>query len=361
MAERAQSIRSQSKYSLASISLSPFWKRLFYFEFWPFYVLYIPAYFYWFYLALKAKHPTYFTTVNPLMNNSGALRSSKYHYLNKLPKKWIPITFKFAKGERAKRILEALKAQKLDFPLILKPDCGERGKGVYKIDSESHFMDTMPAVIHNEMLVQSFCDFPQEAGILFYKTPEGEKSAITSITTKSFCTLNGNGWATIGELLSKNERVHHRLHTLKTKFSKDWNRVLAVDEQFLIEPIGSHNLGTSFFDSTDLNSPALEALVSNWCNQLPGLYYGRFDIKFKNWNDLLKGENFKIIEINGVNAEPTHIYSPKYKLIKAYRDIFFHMDIIYEISTQNRRLGHSPKPLLPFLTELFKTATQTTV
>ena len=87
----------------------------------------------------------------------------------------------------------------------------------------------------------------------------------------------------------------------------------------------------------------------------------RFDVKFKNWETLLAGKDFKIIEINGVNAEPTHIYDPKYKLVKAYQDIFFHMDIIYEISKQNRALGYRPKPLFPFLTELIKTATQTAV
>jgi hypothetical protein len=64
------------------------------------------------------------------------------------------------------------------------------------------------------------------------------------------------------------------------------------------------------------------------------------------------------MEINGVNAEPTHIYHPDYGILKAYRDIFSHMKIIYEISEQNRSLGIKPKRLLPFLTELIKTATR---
>jgi len=72
----------------------------------------------------------------------------------------------------------------------------------------------------------------------------------------------------------------------------------------------------------------------------------------------LAGEEFKIIEINGVNAEPTHIYDPNHTLAKAYRDIFFHMKIIYQISKQNRSLGIAPKRLKPFLTELLHTTTQ---
>ena len=64
------------------------------------------------------------------------------------------------------------------------------------------------------------------------------------------------------------------------------------------------------------------------------------------------------MEINGVNAEPTHVYQPNYGLFKAYRDIFSHMKIIYEISEQNRSLGVKPKRLKPFLTELINTATR---
>ena len=361
MAERAQSIASQSRSSLASISFSPFWKRLFFFEFWPFYVLYIPAYFYWFYLALKAKHPTYFTAVNPLMNNSGALKSSKHQYLKKLPQQWIPKTFKCSSLEAPDAVLKRLKENKLDFPVVVKPDCGERGKGVHVIDSEAQFLERIKHSNNSEMLVQSFCSYPNEAGILFYRFPDGKKKGISSITTKAFCSLTGNGTATVGQLLSENERVYHRMEALKIKFADDWDRVLASGEHFLVEPIGSHNLGTAFFERNDLNSTALEAQLIHWSNQLPGFYYGRFDVKFNRWEDLLQGKDFKIIEINGVNAEPTHIYNPGYKLRKAYRDIFFHMDLIYDISVQNRALGYRPKPLFLFLSELIKTATQTAV
>ena len=361
MAERAQSITSQSRSSLGALSLSPVWKRWLNFEFWPFYLLYIPAYFYWFFLALKARHPTYFTAVNPLMNNSGALESSKHHYLKKLPHAWIPTTVRIPEKTPADVGLRLFEQSNIHFPLVLKPDCGERGKGVYVVASKNEFVEKINRLSGNAALMQSYCDYPNEAGIMFYRFPKAQKCHISSITTKAFCTLRGNGRDTLGELISQNERIYHRRKMLKTKFDDQWNRVLEEGESFFVEPVGSHNLGTKFMDSCHLNTPRLEDLITHWANQLPGLYYGRFDIKFKNWESLLEGKDFKIIEINGVNAEPTHIYDPKYKLVKAYQDIFFHMDIIYEISKQNRALGYRPKPLFPFLTELIKTATQTAV
>ena len=105
-----------------------------------------------------------------------------------------------------------------------------------------------------------------------------------------------------------------------------------------------------------MNSSELSKQLDAWADQLPAFYYGRFDVKYQNWEGLLQGENFQLMEINGVNAEPTHIYDPSYSIRQAYRDIFSHMRIIYEISEQNRRLGISPKRLKPFLIELIQTA-----
>ena len=98
-------------------------------------------------------------------------------------------------------------------------------------------------------------------------------------------------------------------------------------------------------NGNDLNSILLEKRISHWADQLPGFYYGRFDVKYKDWDSLLAGKNFSLMEINGVNAEPTHVYQPNYGLFKAYRDIFSHMKIIYEISEQEPHFGRSAQRL----------------
>ena len=51
------------------------------------------------------------------------------------------------------------------------------------------------------------------------------------------------------------------------------------------------------------------------------------------------------MEINGVNAEPTHIYQPGHGLFKAYRDIFSHMKIIYEIGKTEPLFGHKAQKI----------------
>jgi hypothetical protein len=242
------------------------------------------------------------------------------------------------------------------FPVILKPDRGERGKEVTLIKDFDQLVQKVKASRYSSLLLQTYCDYPQEAGILFYRLPNQKLGRISSITTKEFCVLNGDGKSSWKELLAQNLRVKHRLEDILRRESIDWNEIAFTGTHQLIEPIGSHNLGTKFMNGNDLNSILLEKRISHWADQLPGFYYGRFDVKYKNWDSLLAGKDFSLMEINGVNAEPTHIYQPGYGLFKAYRDIFSHMKIIYEISEQNRTLGVQPKRLKPFLIELINTA-----
>ena len=343
---------------LNPIQLITSYKRWFKFEFWPFWILYIPAYLYWVILAIKAKHPTYFTTTNPMMNNSGAVNLSKEDYLSKLPPTWIPKTLKINANVTIQELKHKVSHHQFSYPLILKPTNAERGKGVVFIETENQLITALEANKYPDLLLQEYCSYSQEAGILYYRYPTANRGTISSITTKVFCTLTGDGQSTWGELMARNERIVHRKKQLQQQFAPQWETIAKKGEQLLVEPIGSHNRGTLFLNGHKHFSSELVCLLDHWAKQLPGFYYGRFDIKFNTWEGLLKHEDFALIEINGVNAEPTHIYDPKITLMEAYRIIFSHMKIIYEISRQNRRLGHSPKPLLPFIIELIKNVTR---
>lgn len=333
-------------------------KRLLHFEFWPFWLFYFPTYFNWAILALRARYTTYFTATNPVMNNSGAINVSKYNYLTNLPSHWIPKTELIPHNISRSALKKAVENLATPFPIILKPDRGERGKEVSLVHDFDMLDNKLKGSRYPFYLLQEYCDYPQEAGILFYRFPSQKRGVITSITTKEFCILQANGTASWETLLRDNIRVNHRLDELLARNDIDWKAIPPKGATQLIEPIGSHNLGTKFVNGNALISTVLTDRIQQWADQLPGFYYGRFDVKFKNWDALLAGKEFAIIEINGVNSEPTHIYDPAYSLVKAYRDIFSHMKIIYEISEDNRILGIQPKRLKPFLTELIQTATR---
>ena len=67
-----------------------------------------------------------------------------------------------------------------------------------------------------------------------------------------------------------------------------------------------------------------------------------------------KGRNFQIIEVNGLNSEPTHIYQSFYGLWKAYHDIFYHMDLIYEISKINKSHGYETVKVKKFVNGIIR-------
>lgn len=335
-----------------------YWKRIINYEFWPFWILYFPTYFNWALLALRARYTTYFTTANPIMNNSGALNTSKYAYLSRLPKSWIPKTILIKSTINLNDLKVELSSRGLRFPLVIKPDRGERGKGVKIVSSFQEIKDYCAKSSYSDLLLQSYCDLPNEAAFLFYRLPHKSKGEISSITIKSFCSVIGDGVSTWGKLIQQNSRVSHRISALKKEHGTCWDSLSVAGEKKMVEPIGSHNLGTTFLNGNDNYSAELMQQVTHWANQLPGFYYGRFDVKYADWNDLIQGRNFMLMEVNGVNAEPTHIYDPDYTLRKAYRDIFFQMKIIYQISRVNKLLGIKPKRLIPFLTELIQTATR---
>lgn len=69
---------------------------------------------------------------------------------------------------------------------------------------------------------------------------------------------------------------------------------------------------------------------------LPEFDYGRIDMKIIDWEAFKHNEGIKILEINGVNAEPIHIYDTKQNIAQAYTSIFYHMDLIYQLSKEKR-------------------------
>ena len=61
----------------------------------------------------------------------------------------------------------------------------------------------------------------------------------------------------------------------------------------------------------------------------------------------MEGRNMKILELNGVTSEATHIYDPKFSLLDAYRVLFQQWRIAFEIgqSTTLWARSQSPSPI----------------
>jgi len=61
--------------------------------------------------------------------------------------------------------------------------------------------------------------------------------------------------------------------------------------------------------------------------------------------DFQQGRNFKVMKLNGVTSEATHVYDPKNNLWEAYKVMFAQWDIAFEIGAQNRLRSGNPTQL----------------
>ena len=81
--------------------------------------------------------------------------------------------------------------------------------------------------------------------------------------------------------------------------------------------VGTHCRGAIFLDGVWVKTEMLEQAIDGISQTYPGFYFGRFDIQTRSVEDFKQGRNFKIVELNGVTSEATHIYDPKNSLFAA--------------------------------------------
>ena len=179
-----------------------------------------------------------------------------------------------------------------------------------------------------------------------FRYPNRELGEIFSITEKQFPFVSGDGRSTIEELILVDPRA---VCLAEKYFEQNRNRLAEVPanrERVTIVDIGTHSRGAVFLDGGWMKTAELERRIDEICRGFDGFYFGRFDIRTPSLDDLQRGENFKIIELNGVTSESTNIYDPRYSLFDAYRMLFRQWRIAFEIAAENIKLGVRPTGIL---------------
>ena len=306
-------------------------------EFWPFWLFYTPVYFQYLWLSTKAQSFVFFSASNPGMKLGGFSAYSKCDILHKIPSAYIPKTILISESDKGQQ-KNKLNMPGINFPFIAKPDFGERGFGVSLINDQKDLQEYLTESKGN-IIFQEFIDYPLELGVMYHRYPNAKKGKITSIVIKEFLTVFGDGTSTLLSLLEKGERTNYHLKTLKKNLRQDLNTILNKGEKIQVQNIGNHCLGTTFLNGNHLITEKLEKTFDKIALQTEGFYFGRFDVRVPTIKDLHEGKNIKIMELNGANSEPAHMYDPNTSLVDAYKAIFKHWNILFDISTANHKEG----------------------
>ena len=282
---------------------------------------------------MKTRSFFFFTAANPEIEFGGMFGERKSDIYKQIPDKYLPKTYLIPK----KNLLKAKNAiVDVGFPAICKPNVGERGFQVQVIHSETQLLTYIKSC-SVDFLVQEYIQLPIELGVFYIRFPGEDRGKITSIVQKRFLTARGDGKKSIQKLLEKEPRaVILALDKLEQHYLE---QIPAEGQEVVVEPIGNHSRGTTFLNANSLIDTPLSNAFDQLSSAIPNFYYGRFDLKCQSLADLCRLRNFKILELNGVGAQPAHIFQPGYSLLKAYRDIFYHLSILAKISQINKRRG----------------------
>jgi hypothetical protein len=322
----------------------PLWLvKLLHFEYWTWWAFYLPLFPWYLWQAFRAKSLTYFTNVDPCIDYGGFFGESKIGILEKINKKYLPKTIFIPAGNSIDFVENQLKMSELNFPIICKPNVGERGTNVEKVENAIALKQYHSTT--ENYIIQEFIDYKVELGVLYYRFPSEQNGHITSITKKEFLSVKGDGKNSIEELMNQSDRARFQLETMRKRMGEKIKNIPKEGEIIELEPIGNHCRGTTFLDNNFLINKELELVFDEISKPVKGFHYGRFDLRVSSIEDLYKGKNIKIMELNGVSADPGHIYDPDYKLLKAYSDIAKHWKILANISIEQQKYGIKPIPI----------------
>lgn len=316
---------------------SNFMIKLRHWEYWPFGILQLPAILYYLWLSLKARSFFFFTASNPGIEMGGMFGESKFLILNKIPETYKAKTVFVPRNTEAESVFHIMQKASLQFPVIFKPDLGERGYRVKRIYTEAEAVEYINT-FHFDFLIQELVNLLLEFGVFYKRLPSEKTGTVFSIVGKEMLTVEGDGKQTLQQLILNKDRAKLQWGKLQQQHKARLNSIIPKGENVLLNPIGNHCLGTTFLNSNSLISDQLAASFDALSKQIEGFYYGRFDLRCASIEDLSAGR-VKILELNGCGAEPAHIYQPGYSFWKAVYEMILHWKSIYTIAQENRKRG----------------------
>ena len=265
------------------------------------------------------------------------LGESKYDVLKLVPDQYKPKTVFVDYPATKTRILDLLHQHHFQFPVIFKPDLGERGFMVKRIFNEDD-IDAYLKKIKVNFLIQELIDLPVECGVFYTRFPNEKDGKVTSVVLKEMLVVAGNGFATLQELILDKPRAKLQFEVLKETYADKINSIVPTGETVELNAIGNHCLGTKFLSGEHLINERLSQTFDAISKQISGFYFGRYDLRCASVEDLCLGK-IKIMELNGCGAEPAHIYHPGFSLWKALQILAIHWKNMFTISVQNHKRG----------------------
>lgn len=303
------------------------WKRCTQWEFWPAWAFYTPILPWLGWLVLRHRSLTVALLCNPGIRLGGLVMESKSAILSALMhdnphREAIAAWALLPAGtvdSRMRSLSEFMAAHGFTFPVVLKPDIGERGQGVAVVQDEMEARAYLQSCTH-EVIAQRYVA-GLEFGVFYCRQLGEARGRIVSLAGKHPLSLHGDGVQTLEQLILRHPRALAMAPYFLRKFHATLDSVPDAGVEVKLATIGTHCRGAIFTDEHAHLTEALIQAVDDLTQPFTGFHYGRYDLRVPSLPDLQAGRHLQVLELNGVLAEPVHIYQPGYPLLRAWRDV----------------------------------------
>jgi hypothetical protein len=187
------------------------WRRWTRWEFWPPWVFYPPVVAYLACLMVKHRSATLFTAANPAILAGGFVGESKHEILLGLAgagEYVAPASLIGGRLGAAEKVLAARRFMSdhgLTFPIVLKPNHGQRGSGVVIVRSAEALNRSLERSSVDTIIQEHVAGV--EFGVFYVRRPSDARGHIFSVTEKRFPTVVGDGRRSLEELILDDDRA----------------------------------------------------------------------------------------------------------------------------------------------------------
>lgn len=323
-----------------------------FFEFWPAWLFYAPVWIWIVLLMLWHRSIRLPLLANPTLPAGGLVGEEKSRLFARLGSTGsgcLPAWILVSPSDKPADVVRSLEDAGLAFPLVAKPDIGCRGAGVRPIrngDDLVRYRSEFPDICN--FILQRMVDVEGEAGVFFVRAPGERRGTIISLTLKYFPHVVGNGTATLRELILGDPRAGRVPHLYLDRFAEELDLVLPAGEARRLVFSGSHSKGAIFRNGNAWITQAMCARFNAIADEIGEFHFGRFDVRFADFEAFRRGDDFSIIEYNGAGAEATHIWDARTRLIDAWHTLCVQFLILFRLGAANARRGYRPMTFREF-------------
>ena len=335
-------------------------------------LFYLPLIINWIALGIRHRSLTLPTCVNPAIPTGGMWGESKSDILMDVSgdaRRFVAdfVVLRRRSDPAALRYdidgaLALLAAKRLSFPVIAKPDVGWHGCGVRLLADATAVADYLGHYPAGEQLIlQRFVPHACEAAVLYARLPGERCGRVLSLALRYFPHVVGDGQSTVRALIERDCRARRKIglhlgadpsHSGPDGAALD--RVPAAGEIVRIALIGNQRAGALYRDGRVYLTRLLEQRIDDIARSMCEFHYGRFDLRFESLEQLGRGENFSIVEINGIGGEAIDAWDPNLEVREVYRRFIDQQRILFMIGGLNRTRGFVPERVSAFLGQLVR-------